>query len=206
MKAFPSFLFFASMLLAGALVFGLSGCSSEPLKELRPAASQPAKNEAAKPAENPAPPVVKKDGPVSVDFDRVPLSDVVLFVTNQTGKGFILNGAGEKTVSWIEYNIPREKLFDSFSHALSSADLVLRSTTDEKTVFTIERAEDLKVPFKLDFATSNRGTFFLLGSTIYPQDSFPHQVKYDGGHWYALIPKTVADQLNATDGKPGGKI
>jgi len=194
MKAFSVFLFFASMLISGALVFGLSGCSRQEQKETPPTASQP-KTEVAQPLP------VKKDGPVSVDFDNVSLSEVAVFVTSQTGKGFILNGAGDKALSWIEYNIPREKLFDSFAATLAAAGLVLKPTSEEHTAFTIDKAEEIKVPCKLNFATSERGTFFLLGSTIYTKESFPFPVTTDGAHWYATVPKSMADTLLAPAGK-----
>lgn len=195
MKALNNFLFVVSFLIASAVVIALSGCTRQEQKA-PPVTHQPP------PVQVPA---AKPTGPVSVDFDQAPLSEVVQFVTAQTGKGFILNGAGDKTVSWIEYNIAKDKLIDSFSRALTSADLLLKPTTEEKTVYTIERAEDSKVPYRLNFATSSRGTFFLLGSTIYPKDSFPHQVRYDAGHWYAMVPKSTADQLAATGGTTHGK-
>jgi len=195
MKAFSVFLFFASMLLTGALVFGLSGCSRQEKKEPPPKASQAPKTEVAQPLP------VKKDGPVSVDFDNVPLSEVAVFVTSQTGKGFILGGTGDKALSWIEYNIPREKLFDSFTATLAAAGLVLKPTNEERTAFTINQAEEMKVPCKLNFATSERGTFFLLGSTIYAKESFPFPVTTDGAHWYATLPKSMADTLLAPAGK-----
>jgi len=195
MKAFSVFLFFASMLISGALVFGLSGCSRQDKKEPPPTVSQSPKTEVAQPLP------VRKDGPVSVDFDNVPLSEVAVFVTSQTGKGFILGGTGDKTLSWIEYNIPREKLFDSFAATLSAAGLVLKPTSEEQTAFTIDKAEEIKVPCKLNFATSQRGTFFLLGSTIYAKESFPFPVTTDGAHWYATLPKSMADTLLAPAGK-----
>jgi hypothetical protein len=48
---------------------------------------------------------------------------------------------------------------------------------------------------------SSRGTFFLLGSTVYPLEKFPFPVRYDSGHWYALLPKSTADQLTASASK-----
>jgi len=200
MKSFSAFLFFASMLLAGALVFGLSGCSSQEKKAPPAAARQPPKTEVIQP------PPIRKDGPVSVDFDKVPLTEVAQFVTGITGKGFILNGSEALPISWIEYNIAREKLFDSFANTLTAAGLVLKPTTEQKTVFSIDKAEELKVPYKLNFATSARGTFFLLGSTVYLKEQFPYSVKYEAGSWFAMIPKSVADQLNSTEGKQNAKI
>ena len=195
-KPFSLFLLLASLLICSALVIS---CSRE--KKEKPAAPQPAKVEAVKP---PAP-VAKKDGPVSLDFDNSPLSEVALFVTSQTGKGFILNGTETKLISWIEYNIPREKLFDSFANTLAAFDLILKPANDAGTVFTVDKIEEMKVPYKLDFATSKRGTFFLFGSTVYSKAKFPYPVKYDSGHWFAIIPKSLADQLASKAAATNGK-
>ena len=188
-KAFNLFLLLASVLIVSAL---LLSCSQE--KKAKPT-PQPAKAEAVKPP-TPAP-VVKKDGPVSLDFDNSPLSEVALFVTNQTGKGFILNGVETKPISWIEYNIPREKLFDAFADALAAFDLILKPANEAGTVFTVDKIEELKMPYKLDFITSKRGTFFLFGSTIYSKEKFPYPLRQDSGHWFAIIPKSLADQLTS---------
>lgn len=187
-KPFSLFVLLASVLLSSAL---LLSCSKE--KKAKPADPQPAKVETVKPP-TPAP-VIKKDGPVSLDFDNSPLSEVALFVTSQTGKGFILNGVESKPISWIEYDIPREKLFDAFANTLAAFDLILKPSNESGTVFTINKTEEIKVPYKLDFATSKRGTFFLLGSTVYSKEKFPYPVKYDSGHWFAIIPKSLAEQL-----------
>jgi hypothetical protein len=203
MKAFPTFLFVASFLIVGSLVIALSGCTP-PQKEPKISAQQP-KTETAKSAEISLP-LIKKDGPISVDFDNAPLSEVVLFVTNTTGKGFVLNGADQKPITWIEFSIPREKLLDSFANTLAAFGLTLKPNNEEKTVFTVDKVEEQKVPCKLHFATGKLGTFFMLGSTIYPARTIPYQVKYDAGHWYAIVPKSVADQFNTTEGKQNAKI
>lgn len=189
MKAFSTFLFFAAMLLAGALTLGLSGCTHHEKNEPPPA--PPAKT-------TPAPITT---GPVSVDFDRAPLADVVHFITLQTGRGFILGGLEETPVSWIEYHIPREKLFSAFTDTLAASGLVLKPANESNTAYTIDKAEEVQVPFKLDFATSARGTWFLLGSTVYAKEAFPFPVQYNGGHWYATIPKSVADSMRSSTTK-----
>jgi hypothetical protein len=194
MKAFPSFLFVASMLLTGALVFGLSGCSQQEKKEPPPAARQTSNPEVAKASQ----PEQPKIGPVSVDFDKAPLSEVALFVTNHTGYGFILGGSADKPLSWIEYNIPRKKLFEAFSATLNAHGLILKQVGN---AFAIDTAEQASIPYKLNFASSKRGTFFLLGSTVYPKETFPFPVKYEAGHWYASIPETVAKHYFSAEGQ-----
>lgn len=187
---FHVLLFLASMIVAGSLLFGLSGCSKQeqpkPAKQPGKVATQP----------TPAPPVVPL--PISVDFDNMALSSVAQFVTAQTGKGFILTGLESKPVTWIESGMSKNKIFDSFKSALTASGLLLKPAQDTETLFTIEKPEEPKVPVRLDFAASRRGTFFLLGSTVYPETSFPYPVQYEAGHYFAMVPKTTADQLTTT--------
>ena len=186
-KPFSLLLLLVSGLTVGLLVIS---CSQPKKEESKPKAQQPA-IEQAKPETKPS--------TVSVDFDHAPLSNVVLMVTENTGKGFVLNGTEQTAISWTEYNIPREKLFNAFVNVLSSYKLNLKATSDQNTTYTISPMEEEKVPVQLQYATSRRGTFFLLGKTIYPKDQFPHQLSYEDGHWYALIPRSLAEQMNQTN-------
>ena len=187
---FHVLLFLASMIIAASMLFGLSGCSKQeqakPTKQPAKVATQP----------TPALPVVPL--PISVDFDNMALSSVAQFVTAQTGKGLILSGLESKPITWIESNMAKDKIFDSFKAALTASGLLLKPANDQETLFSIEKAEEPKVPVRLDFAVSRRGTFFLLGSTVYPETSFPYPVQYEAGHYFAMVPKTTADQLTTT--------
>lgn len=191
MRPYSSFLCFASFILVGSLVFScsLSGCSRQ--EQDKPATPAPK----AVPVQ-PAAPAVKPPT-VSVDFDNVPLAEVVVFVTGQTGKGFTFAGNESKPITWIEYHIERAKVLDSFKAALAASGLTLKPGNPEETLFVIEQPEEVKVPCKLDFASSKRGTFFLFDATIYPKETFPFPLQQQGGHWYALVPKSVADRLAA---------
>ena len=186
---FHVLLFLASMIVAGSLLLGLSGCSTQ--QQPKPA-KQPAKV-----ATQPSPPPVFPL-PISVDFDNMALSSVAQFVTAQTGKGFILSGLESKPITWIESNMAKDKIFDSFKAALTASGLLLKPANDKNTLFTIEKPEEPKIPVRLDYAASARGTFFLLGSTVYPETSFPYPVQYEAGHYFAMVPKTTADQLTTT--------
>ena len=172
--------FLGAALISGAVVVN---CSKQPTKP------QPApvakKVQPAVPVAPPAPPAR-----LNVDFNQVTLADVVPFVTEHTGKGFVLNGTEGKTISWTEFGISRGDLFESFLSALSGYDLVARPLADPNT-FTIEAKEQPPVRVQLDFATGSRGTFLLLGEKIFPIDPFPYPTYQHGGHWYAMIPPTV---------------
>ena len=190
-------LLLASVLLSGALVLSCS-------KQDKPQAQQPKPTPPARMEQPVVVPMVSAD--VSVDFSNATLATIVPFVTEHTGKGFVLSGTEQKTMSWTEYKIPKERLFDSFINALVAYDLVARPMNDTN-VFTITTVEELKVPLKLNFATSARGTFFLLGNTIYPQERFPYPLKYDAGHWYAIVPKSLSDKLTqASDSSKNANI
>ena len=188
---FQVLLFLASMIIAGSLLFGISGCSKQdkaPQPKTTKTAPQPA----------PTPPAIPINAPVSVDFDNMALSSVAQFVTAQTGKGLILSGLESKPITWIESNMAKEKIFDSFKAALTASGLLLKPANDQETLFTIEKPEEPKVPVRLDYAASPRGTFFLLGSTVYPETSFPYPVQYEAGHYFAMVPKSTAEQMTTT--------
>ena len=191
---FHVLLFLASMIVAGSLLFGLSGCSTQ--EQAKPA------KQSAKVATQPTPAPSAVPLPISVDFDNMALSSVAQFVTAQTGKGFILTGLESKPITWIESNMAKNKIFDSFQAALTASGLLLKPANDNN-LYTIEKPEEPKVPVRLDYAASRRGRFFLLGSTVYPETAFPYPVQYEGGHYFAMVPKTTADQL--TTAKPAEK-
>jgi len=62
-------------------------------------------------------------------------------------------------------------------------------------LYAIKKPQEPQTAVLLNYARSSRGVFFLLGSTIYPLKKFPYPVRYDSGHWYALLPQSKADQL-----------
>ena len=189
-SSFHVLLFLASMIVAGSLLLGLSGCSKQ--EQAKPA-KQPAK---VTTQPTPSPPVVPL--PISIDVDNMALSSVAQFVTAQTGKGFILTGLESKPITWIESNMAKDKIFDSYKSALTASGLLLKPAKDTENLYTIEKPEEPKVAVRLDYAASRRGTFFLLGSTVYPETSFPYPVQYEAGHYFAMVPKTTADQLTTT--------
>ena len=188
---FHVLLFIASLIITGSLLLGISGCTPHQEKKTVPA-QQSAQ---VKPA--PLPPI-PATLPLSVDFDHIALSSVAQFVTAQTGKGFVLSGNEAKPITWIESNLTKEKLFDSFKAAITASGLMVQPRNQEGTLFSIESPEEAKVPYQLNYAMSSRGVFFLLDGMVYPLEKFPFQVRYDAGHWYALLPKSTADQLSAS--------
>ena len=179
-------LFLAAMIITASLLLGISGCSQE--QEAAPAA------QSVTTESKPLPPV-PANLPMAVDFDNVPLSEVVQFVTSQTRKGLVLSGYESTPITWIESNLSKETLFDSFQAAVTASGLLLEPVNNGHTVFAVKKPEEPQTAVLLNYARSSRGVFFLLGSTIYPLKKFPYPVRYDSGHWYALLPQSKADQL-----------
>ena len=171
--------FLGAFIIAGGLV---ANCSKQPKQQPAPVTK---KEQPAVPVAPPAPPAR-----LNVDFNQATLADVVPFVTEHTGKGFVLHGTEGKTISWTEFGISRGGLFESFLSALSGYDLVARPLADPNT-FTIEAKEQPPVRVQLDFATSARGTFLLLGEKIFSIEQFPYPTYQHGGHWYAMIPPSA---------------
>ena len=182
---FNCLLFLASFLIVASILFGISACTPQE-KIPEPTTQQPAKEE--------LPLLSHVILPVTVDFNAVPLSEVAQFVTTQTGKGFTFSGLESHPITWIENNMARDKIFDSFKVALTASNLLLNPANEQQTLFTIEKPEEQTQPVLLDYARSSRGVFLRLGSTIYPLDKFPYPVRYDSGHWYGLLPKSISDQ------------
>lgn len=196
------------LLLGGALVVGslVVSCShkakssvSAPKREQGlPSSDQPKGTDDSKQALQ----LMQQYGPVSIDFDNAPLTDITLFMTNKTGKSFILNGMESKTISWTGFNIPRDKLLDAFCQALAAHNLILKASASDQTVFTIEKAEEEKVPYKLNFLTCSNGVFFLFDGAVISKDKFQYPLKHENGQWFAIIPKSLAQRFDQADSAP----
>jgi len=106
-------------------------------------------------------------------------------------------------ITWMENNMAKDKILDSFKATLIASGLSIKPANDKENLFSIEKLEEPKQAVLLNYAHSSRGVFFLLGSTIYPLEKFPFPARYDSGHWYALLPKSTEDKLTAT--KPAEK-
>jgi len=177
-KTLSVVLFLGTFLIAGALVASFSKQTK------RPPAPVAKKEQPAVPVTPPAPPAR-----LNVDFNQVALADVVPFVTENTGKCFVLNGTEGRTISWTEYSIPRERLLESFLGVLSAFDLEAKFVED-RNVYTIEPTPEPGVTVKLDYGTGGKETYLFFGGKMYRQDDFPHPAYRDAsGAWYATIPE-----------------
>ena len=190
-KILSSVLFFVALVISGFLVFSCSRTK----KELPRTPNNPAFLQSDS-SPLPIPLAQKQDQLVSFDFDSAQLSTVIPFVTESTGLGFILDNTQQILISWTEFNIPRDKILDSFSTVLRASGLSLNPTNDEKKTFIIEKLEESEVPYQLQYASSKHGTFFLFNNTIYSKDQFPHPVHFQDGHWFTIIPKSLAEKEN----------
>lgn len=67
------------------------------------------------------------DNYFSVEFDQAPLSDILFFVAEQTGKAFVLDAPDTK-LSWVQTNIFRAELYKEFRNIVSSAGLIIQES------------------------------------------------------------------------------
>lgn len=122
-------IFLLAATLGGALVFS---CAQRKPLEKTPE-KQPLVEQQQKTQDLVLPlPIVER---VSVDFDQAPLADVAAFIALCSGKGFVLQGV-EQALSWVEYDIPKNRLFTSFQETLAVYGLEIVPVNREKTVFT----------------------------------------------------------------------
>lgn len=185
-KTLSFVVFLGAFVIAGGLVLSFS-------KQEKPTAAPAASEEL--PAQPVAPAPSPVNAPLSLDFSNAPLSDVVPFVTQHTGSGFLLNGTEGKTISWTEYNIARERLFDSFLAALAAFDLEAKPV-EGRNVYTIGPIPDPGVTVRLNSASGSKGTFLFLGSDMYRVENFPYPAfKDSSGYWYATVPKDLVPSI-----------
>lgn len=183
-KTLSVVVFLGAFLIVGALV---ANFSKQPKRPPAPVAKK------EHPAVPPAPPA--PSARLNVDFNQVVLADVVPFVTENTGKGFVLNGTESTTISWTEYSIPRERLLESFLGVLAAFDLEVKFVEDRNT-YTIEPTPEPGVTVKLNFGSAGKETFFFLGNKMYRQGDFPYPAYRDAsGAWYATIPAKLSQDI-----------
>lgn len=194
MKRYSNFLFVCSFLLSASLVFSLGGCSKEKAPEPeKPVA--PVTDTAKE-----APPVPQK---VTVDFDKVPVSEAAHVVTVATGQGFIFRDSSSVPVSWMQKDMSKEDVFHSFRQAVKVSGL---DVVDQgKGVYLIAKFEEEKIPLRLDYMVCERGAFVLFDGRIYKENDFPFSLKIHNKQVFALVPRNVADRIkSATGTQPAG--
>lgn len=180
-KTLSVVLFLGSAIIAGGLV---ANCSKQPKQQPAPVAK---KEQAAVPIAFPA-----QSALLNVDFQQATLADVVPFVTEHTGVGFVLNGTDKETISWTEYSIPREKLLESFLGVLGAFDLDAKYV-EGRNMYTIDPIPEPGVTVKLNSGSSGKETFFFLGNKMYRQVDFPYPTHRDAsGAWFATIPEKLS--------------
>lgn len=194
MKRYANFLFVCSFLLSASLVFALGGCS----KEKAPQPEKPVAPVTYTAKE--ASPVPQK---VTVDFDKVPVSEAAHVVTVATGQGFVFRDSSSVPVSWMQKDIAKEDVFHSFQLAAKVAGL---DVVDQGNgLYLVAKIEEEKISLRLDYLVCERGAFVLFDGRIYKEDDFPFPLKIHNKQVFALVPKNTADRIkSATGTQPTG--
>ena len=76
---------------------------------------------------------------ISVEFNQAPLTDIVIMVSEYTGQSFVISAPEDIFLSWIEPNIFKENLLDSFRLAIISAGLTLHKVDGKRDLHVIRK-------------------------------------------------------------------
>lgn len=76
---------------------------------------------------------------ISVEFNEAPLTDIVIMVSEYTGQSFVISAPEDIFLSWIEPNIYKLDLLDSFRLAIISAGLTLHKVDGKKGLHVIRK-------------------------------------------------------------------
>lgn len=141
------------------------------------------------------PSTLDSDGVRSVDFNQAPISDVVYYVMQQTGIGFVYRSTKEEVmINWSQFNMSKEELLRGFDLALSMVGLGCYPADEKKSVFVIkERLQEADresasgpVYRRLSSAQRDGQVYLFDGEAQYLAEDYPGLLKHVSGVWYAL--------------------
>lgn len=139
--------------------------------------------------------MLDSQGVRSVDFNQAPISDVVYYVMQQTGIGFVYRSTKEEVMlNWSQFNMSKEDLLRGFDLALSMVGLGCYPANEKKTVFVIkERIQESEsesasgpVYRRLSSAQRDGQVYLFDGEAQYLAEDYPGLLKNVSGVWYAL--------------------
>lgn len=138
---------------------------------------------------------------VSVDFENTQLAEVVQFITAKTHVKFVFDGLGTNPITWQEFDVPVPVLVRSFERVLKSAGINFKPA--DGSILLTKRIDQGELE-RLDFAMSEKGTFFLYRGNVYEASTLPCSLRRINGQWYAVAAGSGAgiqgDQLPAIAG------
>ncbi len=77
------------------------------------------------------------DDYLSVEFDNAPLSEIVILVSEISGQSFVISASNEIHLSWVEQNIAKKDLLNSFKKVVVGAGLTLHSVPGDPDLYII---------------------------------------------------------------------
>ncbi len=78
------------------------------------------------------------DNYLSVEFIEAPISEIIVLVSEYTGKSFVVSHPQSIKLSWVEKNIYKSSLISSFSKAVSGAGFTIQKIPGRKDLFIIK--------------------------------------------------------------------
>ncbi len=135
----------------------------------------------------------------SVDFVDASLSDVVWYVMQHTGVGFVYATPPDGlTVNWSQMNMTVFEMFHSFGEALAAIGLGCYPVNGSKRLYVIEarrpetKVEDKPKPKRREFRRVSSARVggrlrLFVGDEVYSPENFPGQLKQVSGEWFARM-------------------
>ena len=138
---------------------------------------------------------------VSVDFENTQLAEVVQFITAKTHVKFVFDGLGTNPITWQEFDVPVFDLVKSFERVLKSSGV--NFTYSDGCILLTKRMPQSELE-RLDFAISEKGTFFLYRGKVYEASTLLCSLRRINGQWFAVAAGSgtgnQGDQLPAIAG------
>jgi len=137
----------------------------------------------------------------SVDFENTQLAEVVQFITAKTHVKFVFDGLGTNPITWQEFDVPVFDLVKSFERVLKSSGV--NFTYSDGCILLTKRMPQSELE-RLDFAISEKGTFFLYRGKVYEASTLLCSLRRINGQWFAVAAGSgtgnQGDQLPAIAG------
>lgn len=135
----------------------------------------------------------------SVDFVDASLSDVVWYVMQHTGIGFVYaTPPDNQTLNWSQTNMTVLEMFHGFGEALAAIDLGCYPVNGSRRLYVIEarrlepKVEDKPKPKRREFRRVSSARVggrlrLFVGDEVYSPENFPGQLKQVSGEWFARM-------------------
>jgi len=122
---------------------------------------------------------------ISVDFDKIPLSDVVQFVSSRSKVKILFDGLGTSPITWQEFDFNQDDLLRSFIRVVVASGFEY-AFLDGAVVISLISSNTTKYQ-KLDFMLTDKGLYFLFDDKVLEASKMPCSLSFRNGDWFAIL-------------------